>query len=41
MEMFENGMEIPMAWHGITWQGMTMAWHGNGMTSTGFWDWVW
>ena len=27
MERFENGVEIPMTWNGITWQGMTMAWH--------------
>jgi hypothetical protein len=29
MEMFDNDVE------------MSMAWHGKGMASTGLWDWVW
>jgi len=28
MERLDNGVEIPMTWHGMTWQGMTMSWHG-------------
>jgi hypothetical protein len=38
MERFENDLEMAMACHGMTWKGMTMAWHGNDMASTSLWD---
>jgi hypothetical protein len=41
MERFDNGVEMEMACHGMTWKGMKMAWHGNGTASTGLWDWLW
>ena len=31
MERFDNGVEMPMEWNGITWQGMTMERQWRGM----------
>jgi hypothetical protein len=41
MERFVNRVEMPMEWNGMSWKGMTMAWHGNDMEPTRLWDWVW